>query len=173
MRSLLCTMIIVLTATFAWSWPPDPPQLSFGYEKVVSLNQVNPVALRIAQCNVIGSFSQPQTSRTCDLAIAPYSQPIVLREVQVHTAPYAEQPGQLFWGAQCWTRVQVSEDGQAFHEIAKFSWPVGDFHGINRTLPVPIEMDVSKNAVLRAIVGITSIEPDECRVEVKVYSTSR
>jgi hypothetical protein len=58
-----------------------------------------------------------------------------------------------------------------FREIAKFSWPPGDFHSINHVLAVPIGVNQSDRAVLRAIVGITSIAADECRVEVKVYGT--
>jgi hypothetical protein len=77
----------------------------------------------------------------------------------------------LFWAAQCWVRVQFSEDGLNFKEVAKFSWPPGDFHSINHVLPVPIGLRPSSSAVLRAIVGLVSLEPDECRVEVKVYNS--
>lgn len=173
MKRIFLTLGLVFISTLAWSLPTNLPVFSPLPEKIVPLSNLNPVAMRLVNCNVIGSFENPQVSTTCDRSLAPFTEPIVLREVQIHTAPYAEQAGQLFWGAQCWTRVQISEDGETFHEIAKFSWPVGDYHGINHVLPVPIGLNPSTNAVLRAIVGITSIEPDECRVEVKVYSTTR
>ena len=173
MSRLLLGLSLVLLSTLAWSAAPDAESHLRVPEKIVPLTDMNAIPMRLTQCNVMGSFDEPQVSRTCDLALQPFSMPIVLREVQVHPAPYAEQSGQLFWAAQCWVRVQLSENGVEFHEIAKFSWPPGDFHSINHVLPVPVGMRASDQAVLRAIVGITSIEPDECRVEVKIYSTAR
>lgn len=173
MRRIFLMLAMVFMATVAWGWQLGPPPFPLVPEKVVPLSDVNPIPMRLASCDVMGSFENPIVSTVCDRELAPFSEPIVLREVQIHTAPYAEQPGQLFWGAQCTARVHISEDGETFKEIAKFSWPPGDFHGINHVLPVPIGLRPSSNSILRAIVGITSIEPDECRVEVKIYSTTR
>ena len=169
MRQTRWVVLAALAATAAWAGGPGFAPDSRIPENVVELNSLT--AFRLTNCNVVGSFDAPQASRTCDLPMNRVSGPVVLREVQIHTSPYAEQTGQLFWAAQCGVRVQVSEDGVDFREIAKFSWPPGDFHGINHVLPVPIGMQAGETAVLRAIVGITSIAPDECRVEVKVYGT--
>lgn len=143
-------------------------------EKIVPLADMNPIPMRLTNCNVIGSPEEPHQTATCDLPLQAFSEPIVLREVQIHTSPpLGEQTGQLFWAAQCWVRVHVAEDGVNFHEIAKFTWPPGDFHGFNHVLAAPVGLQPSQQAVLRAIVGITSMEPDECRVEVKLYSSYR
>lgn len=169
MRLVLIGLATALLAVAAWA---DSPLLTPGTavpERIVPLGDT--LAFRLTGCNVVGSFEQPQVSRICDQPVPASSTPVALREVQVHTAPYAEQPGQQFWAAQCWVRVHFSEDGLTFREIAKFSWPPGDFHSINHVLAVPIGVRHTASGVLRAIVGITSIAPDECRVEVKVYGT--
>ena len=128
MRQILYGMALFLLMGPAWA---DPPVLAPGAavpEPIVHLADM--VAFRLTNCNVIGSFEQPQVSRTCDLPVPAGSTPVALREVQVHTSPYAEQVGQLFWAAQCWVRVHFSEDGVTFREVAKFTWPPGDFHGM-------------------------------------------
>lgn len=169
MRNALWVVFAALTAAGASAGGPGFPPDSRVPENVVELSSLT--AFRLTNCNVVGPLDTPQANRTCDILMNRVSGPVVLREVQVHKAPYAEQTGQLFWAAQCWVRVLVSEDGVEFREIAKFSWPPRDFHSINHVLAVPIGMQAGDSAVLRAIVGITSIAPDECRVEVKVYGT--
>ncbi len=171
MRSILIGITLVLVSAVASGQGPVLAPGSKLPEPIVPLADMQPIGIRIANCNVIGSFENPQVTRVCELALPPFSEPIVLREVQIHTAPYAEQSGILFWGAQCWARLFFSEDGTNFREIAKFSWPAGDYHGINHVLAVPVGVQASDQAVFRLTVGITSIAPDECRVEAKVYNT--
>ena len=126
MKRLLFGLSVVLISTLAWAVGPNLAPNANIPEKIVPLSDLNPISMRLTQCNVMGSFTDPQVSQTCDLALQPFSEALVLREVQVHTSPYAEQTGQLFWAAQCWVRVQISEDGETFQEIAKFACPPGE-----------------------------------------------
>ena len=171
MRRILFGVAMAVLCAASWGGPPVPVPSSDLSEKVVPLSDFNVLRTRITNCNVLASPDNINPTRTCDLPLNAFTVPIVLREVQVHPGPYGEQSGQLFWAAQCYVRVQFSEDGLTFKEVAQFAWPPGDFHSINHVLPVPIGLRPSSSAVLRAIVGLVSLEPDECRVEVKVYNS--
>ena len=171
MRRMLFGVAMAVLCAAAWGGPPVPVPGSALSEKVVPLSDLNVVPMRITNCNVLASPENINPTVTCDLPLNAFTVPIVLREVQVYPGPYGEQSGQLFWAAQCYVRVQFSEDGLTFKEVAQFAWPPGDFHSINHVLPVPIVLMPSSNAVMRAIVGMVSLEPDECRVAVKVYNS--
>jgi hypothetical protein len=171
MRRMLFGVAMAVLCAAAWGGPPVLVPDSNMHEKVVPLSDLSVVPMRLTNCNVLASPDNINPTRTCDLPLNAFTVPIVLREVQVYPGPYGEQSGQLFWAAQCYVRVQFSEDGLTFKEVAQFAWPPGDFHSINHVLPVPISLRPSSSAVLRAIVGLVSLEPDECRVTVKVYNS--
>jgi len=171
MSRMLFGLAMAVLCVAAWGGPPLPAPASDLTEKVVPLSDFNVVPMRINDCNVLASPENNNPTATCDKPLNAFTVPIVLREVQVYPGPYGEQSGQLFWAAQCYVRVLFSEDGLTFKEVAQFAWPPGDFHSINHVLPVPIVLKPSSSAVMRAIVGMVSLEPDECRVAVKVYNS--
>lgn len=172
MRRILFSVAMAALCASAWGGPPVPVPAPSLSETVVPLLDFNVVPMRINDCNVLASPENNNPTMTCDKPLNAFTVPIVLREVQVYPGPYGEQSGQLFWAAQCYVRVQFSEDGVTFKEVAQFAWPPGDFHSINHVLPVPIMLRPSSSAVMRAIVGMVSLEADECRVAVKVYNSA-
>ena len=149
----------------AWAGGPGLAPGANIPEKIAPLSDIR--GIRLIDCYVVG----PIAEITCDRSVDPGILPFVLREVSVFPAAYAEHPGQLSGAAQCVTRVSFSEDGVTFREVAKFTWPPGDFHGMTHVLAVPIGVNRTDSAVMRVIAAVYSNAPDECRGEVKVYGT--
>lgn len=160
-RTMLGVGLALLSA-LAWAGGSPPSAEPRGPEKVVNLAYFG--AIRNAGCSITG----PSPAVTCDRAFESVTGRIVLREVQLHSAPSSERTD-----VQCWARLLVSEDGNSFTEIAKFSWAVGDLRSFNHVLPIPIGLSVSDQPVFRLILGIITEDVVECRAEAKAYFTMK
>jgi len=153
---------LVLLSALAWAGG-SPPTLDAGApEKVVSLADFR--AIRNSGCSITG----PAPSVTRDRAFVGVTGPIVLREVQLHSAPSSDRTD-----VQCWARVLVSADGVSFTEIEKFSWAVGDRRSFNHVLAVPIGFSATDQSVFRLILGVITEDTVECQAEAKAYYTTR
>jgi hypothetical protein len=160
MKKLLVGLSLVLLASVAAAQQrPFVPE-SVVPERVVPLGQFAP-HIRIPNCSV----ATGQSSTWCEYSFAENGiiGPRVVQEIQVHPIPPAEPSA-----AQCWIRVQFSENGIDRVEVAKFSWPAADLHSINYALPVAIGVVGGPDTVMRVQVGGSGGE--DCGAEVKVYT---
>lgn len=165
-KTLVLAVPLLLVAASAGADRQAFPPESFVPQKVIPLAAIGP-HVRLPICGV----TDGATSNQCDLMLASAGQvgPRVLYEVQVNPVP-PTAPLQPLLG-QCWLRVQFSEDGVRFAEIAKFAWAVGDVRGMKDVLPSPVGIVVGPASLMRVNVGIASTAAEDgCRAEVKVYT---